>query len=80
MSNQERGRGRKRVAHIPGYSTERETAEELGVVLRTLRKWRQQGRGPAFIKFARQVHYSDEAVAAWLKSREVQPIRELATA
>jgi hypothetical protein len=41
-----------------------------------LRAWRQQGRGPAFIKFARQIHYRNEAVAAWLKGREVQPIRE----
>jgi hypothetical protein len=74
MSNQERVRKRKRVAHIPGYKTERETAEALGVVLRTLRKWRQRGQGPAFLKFARQIHYHDEAVAAWLKSCEVQPV------
>jgi hypothetical protein len=76
MSNQER----KRVGHIAGYSNERNTAKELGVALRTLRKWRQQGRGPAFTKFARQIHYRDEAVAAWLKAREIQPARELVTA
>jgi hypothetical protein len=86
MSNRERKQpapkceGRKRVGHISGCSSERETAAELGVALRTLRKWRQQGRGPAFIKFARQIHYRDEAVAAWLRAREVNPICEQAAA
>ena len=76
----ERQRSRKRVAHIAGCMDERTVAEKLGVVLRTLRKWRQQGRGPAFIKFARQIHYRDEAVAAWLSGHEVQPTREQAAA
>jgi hypothetical protein len=70
MSDQER----KRVGHIAGYSDERNTAKELGVALRTLRKWRQQGRGPAYVKFARQVHYPDDARAAWLKRREITPV------
>jgi hypothetical protein len=69
--------GRKRVAHISGYTNERQFADELGVGLRTLRKWRAEGRGPPYVKFARQIHYPDEARAAWLKSREVQPVREL---
>ena len=32
---------RKRIAHIPGHANEFETAEEFGVSVRTLRKWRQ---------------------------------------
>jgi hypothetical protein len=67
---------RKRVAQIPGYTDERQTAERLGVGLRTLRKWRQQGNGPPYTKFARQVHYRDEAVAAWISSHEIRPVRE----
>ena len=31
---------------IPGYTPEPETAEELNVSLRTLRKWRQLRIGP----------------------------------
>ena len=83
MSDQERKRRpwkRKRVARIPGYTPEREKAEQLGVALRTLRKWRQLGKGPAYTKLGRQIHYRDEAQAAWLKSCEVQPIRELTVA
>jgi hypothetical protein len=67
---------RKRVADIPGYTNERATADELGLVVRTLRKWRQQGRGPAYVKFGRQIHYRNESLAAWLQSCEVQPVRE----
>jgi hypothetical protein len=49
---------RKRVAHIPGYLPEAEMAEQLGVAVRTLRKWRQQGQGPAYTKFGKQVQYA----------------------
>jgi hypothetical protein len=60
---------------IPGYSPERETAEELNVSLRTLRKWRQLRIGPPWVEVGRQIHYGDESRAAWLKSLEVQPVR-----
>jgi hypothetical protein len=66
---------RKRVAHIPGYTDERQTAEDLGVGLRTLRKWRQQGKGPPYVKFARQIHYPNEGRIAWLRRQEVEPVR-----
>jgi hypothetical protein len=67
--------GRKRLA---GYSTESETAEELNVAVRTLRKWRQLQIGPPWTAIGRQIFYGDESRAAWLRSREVQPIREVA--
>jgi hypothetical protein len=67
--------GRKRIAHIPGHTNEAETAEELGVSIRTLRKWRQLRIGPPWTAVGRQIHYSNESRAAWLKSREVQPAR-----
>jgi hypothetical protein len=66
---------RQRSANIPGYKTELETAEELGLGVRTLRKWRTQGIGPSFLKIGRVPYYTDKTVAAWLKSREVQPVR-----
>jgi predicted site-specific integrase-resolvase len=73
-------RERKRVARIEGYTPERQTAERLGFALRTMRKWRHNGVGPAYVKFGRQIHYRDEAIAAWLKRCEVNPIRETAIA
>jgi hypothetical protein len=60
---------------IPGYTPEPETAEELNVSVRTLRKWRQLRIGPPYVTVGRQIHYGDQSRAAWLKSREVQPVR-----
>ena len=63
---------------IPGYTPERETAEELNVAVRTLRKWRQLKIGPPWTAVGRQIFYGDESRARWLKSREFQPIGEAA--
>jgi hypothetical protein len=66
-------RGKRK--RIPGYTPETETAEELNVSVRTLRKWRQQGMGPPYVKFARQIHYPNEGRIAWLRRQEVEPVR-----
>jgi hypothetical protein len=66
--------------HIPGFSDERSTAEELGLRVDALRKWRRQGIGPPYAKIGKQIFYPDEARAEWLKSRVVEPIRELTAA
>jgi len=63
---------RKRLA---GYSSEAETAEELNVAVRTLRKWRQRRIGPPWTPVGRQILYHNESRAAWLRSQEVQPER-----
>jgi len=73
-------RWRRKRANIPGYLVESQTAERLGVRVRTLRKWRAQGRGPAFLKLARQILYRDEAINLWLKRHEIEPTRELTAA
>ena len=64
---------RKRIA---GYSFETETAQQLNLSIRTLRKWRQLQIGPPWTAVGRQIIYDDESRAAWLKSCEVQPVRE----
>jgi hypothetical protein len=66
---------RKGRAHIPGYIPEAEMAAQLGVAVRTLRKWRQQGHGPAYTKFGKQVHYRGTSRDAWLRRQEVEPVR-----
>jgi hypothetical protein len=68
---------RERSANIPGYKTELQTAEELGLGVRTLRQYRHVGKGPAYAKFGRQILYRADAIASWLRGQEVQPIREL---
>ena len=66
---------RRKRSGIPGYSPELETAEALNVSPRTLRKWRRQGVGPPYVAIARRFYYSDEKRDAWVKSREVIPVR-----
>jgi hypothetical protein len=66
---------RKRVAHLPGYTSETGTAHALGVAVRTLRKWRQLGLGPPYVRVSRQVHYQDHSLQAWVQSREIMPVR-----
>jgi Helix-turn-helix domain len=64
------------IAHVPGgYIPEAEMASELNLRPRTLRKWRAQGKGPAFIKIGRRVFYRDASRDAWLRRQEVEPVR-----
>ena len=65
---------RKRI--IPGYTPEAETADELSVTERTLRKWRQLGLGPPWVEIGRHIHYPDDQRAEWIKSRIVRPARK----
>lgn len=48
-----------------------ELAEYLGVAVQTVRNWRSQGHGPAFVKIgARAVRYKAEAVLAFVSEGE----------
>ena len=42
----------------------------------TLAHWRNEGRGPAYIKLGRRVAYSGRTLNEWLRSRTVQPTGE----
>jgi hypothetical protein len=39
---------------IPGYITERQFADQLGLSIATIRRWRRQGYGPAWVKIGRR--------------------------
>jgi transposase-like protein len=73
------GVGRGKRARRPGlldeYLSETELAKELGVKPRTLRKWRAQNIGPAYVKFAKRVKYHRDGVPVYLKSIEQKPGR-----
>jgi hypothetical protein len=72
---QRKRRALRRKPKIPGHTPEIETAEEFGVSVRTLRKWRQLRTGPPWVEVGRAIHYPDEPRAEWLRSRVVQPER-----
>lgn len=47
------------------YFTPAALAQKLEISVRTLGRWRVQGRGPRAITIGRVVRYSHDAVAAW---------------
>ena len=46
---------------------EHEAAERLGLSVKTLRRWRWSGRGPAFRKLGSAVRYAEEDLAAFIE-------------
>ena len=49
-------------------------AEKLGLSVKTLRRWRQQMRGPQYYKIGCRVVYSTRDLADFLEQRAVKPI------
>lgn len=48
---------------------EDELAARLRISVKTVQKWRQTNRGPAFIKVGRLVRYRESAIQAWLDAQ-----------
>lgn len=44
-------------------------AELLGVTVRTVERWREEGSGPPFVKIGRGVRYDERDLIAWLAER-----------
>jgi len=55
---------------------EREAAPLVGVNVRTLQAWRQQGRGPRFLKIGGFVRYTQEALDEFLAGCAVHSTSE----
>lgn len=51
--------------------TDLEVAVRLGVQPTTLRAWRRQGRGPAYMKLGKAVRYTPEDVDAWKRAMRI---------
>jgi hypothetical protein len=60
---------------LENYLTEAATAAELDKGVRTLQIWRARRVGPAWTKNGKTILYSRDAILAWLKSQEQQPVR-----
>lgn len=55
---------------------ERIVAERLGLAVKTVQKWRDQGHGPAWVRVGpRAVRYSERAIENYLRQNERQPPR-----
>ena len=60
---------------LADYLTEHDLADQLGLTVRTLQRWRSLRCGPAWTKAMRRPMYSRAAVRKWLQGQEQQPIR-----
>jgi hypothetical protein len=48
---------------IPGWITEQQYADQIGVSLATVRRWRRQHYGPTFVKIGRRDYCRENAAA-----------------
>lgn len=55
------------------YLDDHQAAQILGLKPQTLRNWRGQDRGPAYIKAGRAVRYSLDDLIEFANSHKVQP-------
>jgi hypothetical protein len=65
---------------LEGWSPEVEVAKQLRKTTRTLRAWRAQGIGPAWVAMGNTIIYRDAGIPAWLESQEQKPGRSRRTA
>jgi len=68
---------------LPTPLTERDAARYLGYQPITLRAWRREGRGPAYIRATRSIRYTLPDLDAWraahrVETRESRPPQEAA--
>jgi predicted DNA-binding transcriptional regulator AlpA len=63
------------MALLDHYLTKAQAAAELGITDRTLNRWHTERMGPPRTKIGSRIYYRREAVAEWLKSREIVPTR-----
>ena len=48
-------------------------AEVIGFAVQTLRNWRHQGRGPAYLKIGRSVRYQLEDLKRFMENKKIDP-------
>jgi len=64
---------------MPALMRESEVSARLGLSVRTLQKWRLEGRGPRFVKLGNAVRYDpgdlDAFVREGVRSSTSQPVR-----
>ena len=52
---------------------EKRAAKFLGVAVQTLRNWRHQSRGPAYVKMGRSVRYQVDDLVDYLTKKKIDP-------
>ena len=60
---------------LDDWLDEADTAKEIGVSVRTLRKWRRERKGPPYARFGRMIKYNKRTLGAHYESMQVMPVR-----
>lgn len=66
------------VSLLSDHISPAQLADELGITVRTLDRWRAFGTAPPVTKIGKRVYYRRNAIAEWLKSREQKPAQATA--
>jgi len=59
--------------HLSPTLSDDQAAEEIGVAVQTLRNWRHQRKGPAYLKIGRSVRYQIEDLKKFKLNRRIDP-------
>lgn len=51
------------------YLTPKQVANRLNITVRTLRRWRQSGGGPPWMRLEGRIRYQTTDLTAWLDER-----------
>ena len=53
----------------PRLISERRVAEILAVAKRTLQRWREENKGPPWVKIGRRIFYDEDKLKAWIQGQ-----------
>ena len=57
---------------LPKHLNENQAADVTGLSVKTLRRMRNEMRGPQYVKLGRRVIYSEADLASWLNDHRVE--------
>ena len=57
---------------LPKHLNEHQAADVTGLSVKTLRRMRNEMRGPQYVKLGRRVIYSEADLASWLNDHRVE--------
>ncbi len=60
--------------------TEREVADFIGKSVKTLHRWRKQGRGPVFMKVGATTMFTRRDLSEWMQEQRIRPGGKATTA
>jgi hypothetical protein len=55
------------------HLTEKQLAEAWNMSIRTLQRWRLEGKGPAFVRLGRSIRYPKDLAENFLKQNRQDP-------